>query len=87
MAVAKETPKRNEKPQEVVFIVDKGSAKLKPVTTGISSAEYIEIKSGVDEGMNVIKGSYRAISRELENGSKVHIEKERFTRRKQEAES
>jgi HlyD family secretion protein len=44
------------------------------VETGISDDNFLEIKSGLKEGDEVISGSYRAISRELEDGSIVRVE-------------
>lgn len=66
--------KNGNKIQEIVFIVDGSSAKIKPVKTGISDNNYLEITEGIDEGVEVISGSYRAISRELKDGSKIRIE-------------
>ena len=62
------------KPKEVVFLNDGGKAKMVVVETGISDDNYIEIKSGLAVDDEVISGSYRAISRELENGSIVRVE-------------
>ena len=62
------------KPKEVVFLTDNGKAKMVVVKTGISDDNYLEIKSGLSEGDVVISGSYRAISRELEDGSIVRVE-------------
>ncbi len=69
----------NDKPQEIVFIVENGKAKAVPVVTGISDDNYIEIKSGLKGGEDVVSGSYRAISRELQDGSKVHVESPKFS--------
>ncbi len=60
---------------EVVFVVDDGKAVARPVTTGIQSDDAIEIKTGVSEGQQVVSGSYRAISRDLNNGDTVTIKK------------
>ena len=60
---------------EMVFVIDDGKAVAKPVTTGIQSEDAIEIKSGVAEGQQVVSGSYRAISRDLNNGDAVRIKK------------
>ena len=46
------------------------------VTTGIADDTYMEIKSGIQPGDEVISGSYSAISRKLKDGAKVTIEKE-----------
>jgi len=66
-----------KKPKEVVFLVDGGNAKMVVVETGISDDNYLEIKKGVEEGDVVVSGSYRAISRELEDGSIVRVEDKR----------
>lgn len=62
-------------PVEVVFLLADGSAKMVAVKTGISDDNYLEIKEGLEGDEEVISGSYRAISRELEDGSKVRVER------------
>jgi len=61
--------------QEVVFVVNDGSVTMVPVQTGISDDANIQIVSGLQEGDQVVSGSYRAISRELEDGSPVNVQK------------
>lgn len=58
---------------EVVFCIEDGKAVAKQVKTGIQSDEHIEILEGLEEGEVVVTGSYRAISRDLENGSVVAV--------------
>jgi HlyD family secretion protein len=58
---------------EVVFVVNNNEVEAKQVSTGIQGEALIEITSGVNEGQNIVTGSYRAISRELENDSLVSI--------------
>lgn len=58
---------------EIVFCVEKGKAIAKQVKTGIQSDDLIEILDGVEEGEEVITGSYRAISKDLGNGAVVTI--------------
>ncbi len=65
---------QQQKVQEVVFIVDNNVAKTVPVKRGISNDSYTEVISGLDESKQVVSGSYKAINRELEDGSKVKIE-------------
>lgn len=65
----------SKKPQELVFVVKNNKAKSVPVQTGISDNNYIEVTSGLKGGEEVVSGSYRAIARELNNGSNVRIEK------------
>jgi HlyD family secretion protein len=66
--------KTREKPQEVVFVIEGGLARKKSVETGISSDTYIEVREGIEEGDEVVKGSYRAISRELDDSTHVRID-------------
>jgi HlyD family secretion protein len=63
-----------KKPKEVLFLVKDGKAKMVVVETGISDDNYLQIKKGIEEGDQVVSGSYRAISRELEDGSIVRVE-------------
>lgn len=65
-----------EKLNKVVFLKKGDKAVITKVTTGIADDAYIEIKSGVQEGDEVISGSYSAISRKLKEGAKVVIDKE-----------
>src|SRR5436305_1985720 len=65
-----------EKLAKVVFLKKSGKAQSVKVTTGISDDTYMEIKSGVQPGDEVISGSYSAISRKLKDGVKVTYDKE-----------
>src|ERR1700716_1643845 len=68
-----------EKLAKVVFLKKGNKAQLVKVTTGISDDTYMEIKTGVQPGDEVISGSYSAISRKLKDGAKVVIDKETTT--------
>jgi HlyD family secretion protein len=65
-----------EKLAKVVFLKKASKAQMVKVTTGISDDTYMEIKSGVQAGDEVISGSYSAISRKLKDGAKVSYDKE-----------
>lgn len=54
-----------------VFVFDNGKARLTPVETGIQDSQYIEIASGLEEGDEVIRGPYDAVSRKLKNNAEV----------------
>lgn len=69
--------KTNNKVQEIVFIVDNGKAKVVSVKTGISDDYFIEIINGLKEGQEIITGNYKAISRDLKDGSLIKIESKR----------
>ncbi len=63
------------KVQEIVFVMGKNNkVKKVDVATGISDDNFIEITKGLSGGEDVVSGSYKAISRELEDGSTVRKE-------------
>ena len=66
--------KEDQKLQEVVFIVKDGAAKTVPVKRGISDDSYVEVTGQNLEGAEVVSGPFKAINRDLENGSKVKID-------------
>ena len=72
-----EPKKPDEKMKEVTFVVVDGVAKAMPVKRGISDDSFVEIVEGLEEGAQVVSGSYRVINRDLEDGSKVRIEEPR----------
>src|SRR5213593_2818988 len=66
----------HEKIAKVVFLKKGGKAQMVKVTTGISDDTYMEIKSGVQPGDEVVSGSYSAISRKLKGSAKLTYDKE-----------
>ena len=66
----------HEKIAKVVFLKKGNKAQMAKVTTGISDDTYMEIKSGVQPGDEVVAGSYSAISRKLKDGAKLTYDKE-----------
>src|SRR5437870_7872995 len=65
-----------EKLAKVVFVKNGNKAHMVKVTTGIADDSYMEIKSGIKPGDEVISGSYSAISRKLKESAKVAYDKE-----------
>lgn len=63
--------------QRVVFVRTGETVQQRKVETGIADNTFIEIRSGLKPGEEVVSGSYTAISRKLKNGAKVEIEKEK----------
>jgi HlyD family secretion protein len=61
---------------EIVFCIEDGKATAKQVKTGIQSDEFIEILEGLEEGSEIVTGSYRAISKDLDNGAAVAVNNE-----------
>lgn len=64
------------KMQRVVFVKTGETVAMRKVETGIADSTFIEIRSGINPGDEVVSGSYTAISRKLKEGAKVEIEKE-----------
>jgi HlyD family secretion protein len=62
--------------QRVVFVKTGPTVAMRKVETGIADSTFIEIRSGINPGEEVVSGSYTAISRKLKDGAKVEIEKE-----------
>lgn len=61
--------------QRVVFVKNGETVKMQKVETGIADDTFIEIRSGLKAGDEVVSGSYTAISRRLKDGAKVELEK------------
>ncbi len=57
--------------KEVVFVNEKGKAKMVEVKTGISDFENIEIISGLKEGQGIIVGPYATVVKKLKDGELV----------------
>ncbi|MCH8557134.1 MAG: efflux RND transporter periplasmic adaptor subunit [Balneolia bacterium] len=60
--------------RRVVFINDNGVAKRVEVETGISDNNYMEIIHGLSDGDEVVTGSFRILSRELNHGDRIRIQ-------------
>jgi HlyD family secretion protein len=58
---------------EIVWIVADGRAEARQVKTGIQNETHIEVVDGLSEEDQVVIGNYRAISRDLEDGSVVSL--------------
>ncbi|CUT06409.1 efflux RND transporter periplasmic adaptor subunit [Candidatus Kryptonium thompsonii] len=78
-ASTESNPGKNSKDDmvEVVFVIENGVAKMVPVKRGISGEMYVEIVEGLKGDEQIVVGSFRAINRELEDGVKVRVQKER----------
>ncbi|WP_276499935.1 efflux RND transporter periplasmic adaptor subunit [Terrimonas pollutisoli] len=60
--------------EEVVFVLQKdGTVKKTVVKSGIQDINYIEIRSGLSGGEDVVVGPYNAISKTLKDGMKVTV--------------
>lgn len=59
--------------RRVVFVNEDGVAKRREVTTGISDNNFIQIVTGLEAGAEVITGSFRILSRELNDGDLITV--------------
>jgi HlyD family secretion protein len=58
----------------IVFVNNKGKAKQILVKTGISDNSYVEVLSGLKGDEEVIKGNFRAVTKDLEDGKAIKID-------------
>src|SRR5690606_41664561 len=66
---------RTAKVKEVVFVYNEaeGTVTMTEVVTRIQDDRYIEIRSGLEKGQQVIVSPFLAISKTLRDGSKVRV--------------
>lgn len=62
---------REDNLQRVVFVNDNGVAKIRAVETGITDNTHIAIISGLEDGTEIVSGSYAALTRFLKNNSPI----------------
>jgi HlyD family secretion protein len=58
---------------QLVYVVENGKAVARQVKVGIQNEDRIEILDGLKEGESVVSGSYRAITRDLNDGDAVEV--------------
>ena len=80
MSETKAKKKEEEKLDEVIFVVDNGKVKTVSVKRGLSDDAYYEVTGENIEGAEVVSGPFKAINRDLENGSVVKVENKKVTR-------
>ena len=57
----------------MVFAVEGDRVKAVAVKIGICDDNYWEITDGLTNGQEIVSGGYRAIGRDLQDGSKIHV--------------
>ena len=63
--------------------MDSDTAKMVKVVTGIQDDEYIMIKSGVKVGDKLISGPYNEVSKNLKQGEKIRLKKEKSDKKEE----
>jgi len=71
----------------VVFVNNKGTAKMIEVKTGISDYDNIEIISGLSDSTEVITGPFLVVSKRLKEGDKIKMAKKEDKKDKDAAEA
>jgi HlyD family secretion protein len=74
LTASKSKKKEEDKLDEVVFLVADGKVKTAKVKRGISNDAYVEVSEGIKESDEVVSGPFKAINKDLEDGSKVKVE-------------
>lgn len=64
-------PVEKKQDKVVVFVNDKGSAKMIEVKTGISDYDNIEIISGIADSVEIVTGPFLVVSKRLKEGDKI----------------
>jgi HlyD family secretion protein len=67
------TVRRRGEEKDGVFVVKDGHALFRPVVTGILGETEIEIREGVQEGEEIVTGSYKTL-RTLKDAAKIKVE-------------
>jgi len=75
VTTAKDKAPVKKEDKVVVFLNDKGIAKMVEVKTGISDYDNIEILTGISDSVEVITGPFLVVSKRLKNGDKVKLAK------------
>lgn len=71
VTTAKDKAPEKKEDKVVVFVNDKGVAKMMEVKTGISDYDNIEIVSGLKDSVEVITGPFLVVSKRLKEGDKI----------------
>jgi HlyD family secretion protein len=66
-------PNETTKPADVVFAVAGDRVKAVAVKIGICDDNFWEITDGLTNDQEIVSGGYRAIGRDLQDGSKIHV--------------
>jgi HlyD family secretion protein len=65
--------------EEIVFVVQADTVARRAVKTGLQNDRFIQIRSGLEAGEQVVAGPYTALSRNLKSGEQVVVvEKDDF---------
>lgn len=73
VTLSRGTPEAVKEANEVVFVVENGAVVQKPVITGISDDEFIEIRDGLPSDAEIVTGPYTVLSKKLEDKMAIEV--------------
>lgn len=68
---------RNNDGNEGVFVISGNRVRFRKVVTGMTDNTHIIVLSGLRDGETVVSGSFGAITRELQDGSRIKLQEKR----------
>ncbi len=77
-------PVKKKEDKVVLFVNDKGTAKMVEVKTGISDYDNIEIISGISDSTTVVSGPFLVVSKRLKDGEKIRAAEKKEESKKEE---
>ncbi len=77
-------PAKKKEEKTVIFLNEKGVAKMVEVKTGISDYDNIEILSGISDSSVVITGPFLIVSKRIKDGDKVRATEKKEDKKKED---
>lgn len=77
-------PEKKKEDKIVVFLNEKGVAKMVEVKTGISDYDNIEILSGLSDSSEVVTGPFLVVSKRLKDGEKIRVAEKKKENKEEE---
>ncbi len=77
-------PAKKKEEKTVIFLNEKGVAKMVEVKTGISDYDNIEIISGVSDSSVVITGPFLVVSKRIKDGDKIRATEKKEEKKKED---
>ncbi len=72
----------DKKINEIVYLLEGDKAKEVIIVTGLQDDNYIEVKSGLEDGQKIVSGPYNTITNILKNGDVVKEEEKKDDEKK-----
>ena len=77
-------PAKKKEDKTVIFLNEKGVAKMIEVKTGISDYDNIEIVSGISDSSVVVTGPFLAVSKRIKDGDKIRATEKKEEKKKED---